>query len=82
MAEEPNKQVNDQELNGTGLFEAYRRMLACYFLSTIALGALIGIPAVTLDVLNRALDSGNQYEFPILTFVALAGAFGAFLARL
>ncbi|WP_305908612.1 hypothetical protein Q9L42_009825 [Methylomarinum sp. Ch1-1] len=81
MAGQHDSQFNVSK-SSTELLEAYRQMLSCLFLSTVALILVITIPLIILEWINYGQEAGKRHELPILPFVTLCGALGAFFSAL
>lgn len=73
---------SEKPVLGVELLEVYRQMLASLFVATLCLIAIVGVPLIVLEVLNRRMTGDNRYDLPILAFVALSGALGAFFSAL
>jgi len=65
-----------------GVFQAYRTMLTSLFLSTFILVLLITILLLIGNHFAKSADTPTGVDLPILAFVAMAGALGAFFSAL
>jgi hypothetical protein len=73
------KPVDEKELRQALRVEVYRRLLSSYFISTLAVAGFVLLPSV----LAHARKGWEvPMDLPILVFVALFGAMGAFFSAL
>jgi hypothetical protein len=79
MDMEPSNPVAEKELRQALRVEVYRRLLSSYFISTLAVAGLILLPSILAHA-RRGWEP--PLDLPILVFVALFGAMGAFFSAL
>jgi len=79
METETEKPMEEKELRQALRVEVYRRLLSSYFVSTLAVAGLIMLPSILAQA-RRGWD--QPLDLPILVFVALFGALGAFFSAL
>jgi hypothetical protein len=79
MEPDPAKPVDEKELRQALRVEVYRRLLSSYFISTLAVAGFVLLPSVLAHA-RRGLEA--PMDLPILVFVALFGAMGAFFSAL
>jgi hypothetical protein len=79
MELDPAKPVDEKELRQALRVEVYRRLLSSYFISTLAVAGFVLLPSVLAHA-RKGWES--PMDLPILVFVALFGAMGAFFSAL
>lgn len=79
MELDPSKPTDEKELRQALRVEVYRRLLSSYFISTLAVAGLVFLPSMLAHA-RKGWDA--PMELPILVFVALFGAMGAFFSAL
>jgi hypothetical protein len=79
MELDPAKPMDEKELRQALRVEVYRRLLSSYFISTLAVAGFVLLPSVLAHA-RKGWDA--PMDLPILVFVALFGAMGAFFSAL